>query len=151
MRNGLFYRMEDKRCACMKKHHKVDRCDIECIAIRELTEDLPGVYDSYRCVISEGHMEMVMRPFSVKFIRGVASPAGISVAFTSYPGANDYWLSQLHGCIAYDDADLFVEGAKLFLHNDAKCFYYHMFRNESWKNPGIVRILMERKSGNVHA
>lgn len=150
MKNGLFYRMEDKRCACMKKHHNPGSLDIEEAAMRELTEDLPGVYDSYRCIISEGPMEMVMRPFRVKFVRGIASPAGISVAFTSYPGASDYWLSQLHGCIAYDDVDLFVEAAKAFSKsNDASGFYFHMFRRESWKDPGIMRFMRERESGNV--
>ena len=150
MRKGLFYRMEDKRCACMKKYHNVSRYDIENVAMRELTEDLPGVYDSCCCVISEGLIEMVMRPFRVKFIRGIASPAGISVRFTSYPGASDYWISQLCGCIAYEDADLFAEGAKLFSHDNADCFYFHMFRRESWKDPGIMSFMRERKSGNVH-
>ena len=156
--DGLFYRMEKKRCRDFDRRGDCDT-EVEKFARHELLEDLPGnEYGEYETkTLVEGRTKLVMYICGLKFERGIAR-AYVNVHVSEYPGASDYWLNQFRRSIPYDMDTInnFIEGIRLFSlfsYNRLDCFYFHMFRRESWKDSGIMAIMREnekeREAANV--
>ena len=149
--DGLFYRMERERCCDFDRR---GRCDIEIerLARRELLEELPGEYREYetKVIDFEGRARLVMYICGLRFEHGIAK-AYVNVQVSDYLGAGDYWLNQFRRSIPYDTDTInnFIEGVRLFSYGRPDCFYLHMFRRDSWMEPGIMAIMRENERERV--
>ena len=139
--------MERERCRDFYRHSEYYN-GIEKFVRHELLEDLPGnEYGEYETkTLVEGRAKLVMYICGLRFERGILK-AYVNVHVSEYPGASDYWLNQFRRSIPYDTDTInnFIEGVRLFSYDSPDCFYFHMFRRDSWKEPGIMAIMRENE------